>query len=304
VVVPATDAPPTLDRCLRALHTASGPVDELLPVPSPSGLGPAAARNRGAGMASGDVLVFVDADVVVRPDALERIRAAFRSEPRLGAVFGAYDSSPERAELVSSFRNLLHHHVHSTSPGAATTFWAGLGAVRRDALADVGGFDADRYPTATIEDIDLGERLKARGWPVALDPRIRGTHLKRWTLTGMVRGDFSDRGRPWTALRLRSGSASTALNLGWRHRASAVACVAAVGAAPRRPLAAPALGWSALMALNHGFYGLLARRLGPLGLLAGPGLHALHHLTAVAAVGAGVLDHWFERVRRRGGEPR
>jgi transposase len=33
---------------------------------------------------------------------------------------------------VSRFRNLLHHHTHTTHPGPACTFWAGCGAVRRE----------------------------------------------------------------------------------------------------------------------------------------------------------------------------
>ncbi|MGH7896935.1 MAG: acetone carboxylase subunit gamma, partial [Candidatus Binatia bacterium] len=44
----------------------------------------------------------------------------------------------------SRFRNLLHRHVHQEGAGPATTFWAGLGAIRREAFERVGGFDALR----------------------------------------------------------------------------------------------------------------------------------------------------------------
>ena len=120
----------------------------MVVVTEPAGEGPAAARNRGAEQVAGDVIVFVDADVTVHPDALERIREAFAADPELAAVFGSYDDAPAAPQLVSQFRNLLHHHVHSSSPGPAETFWAGLGAVRREPFLAAGGFDSARFPAA------------------------------------------------------------------------------------------------------------------------------------------------------------
>ena len=131
-----------------------------------------------------------------------------RPTPRLVAVFGSYDDQPADPAPVSRFRNLLHHHVHSSSPGPAETFWAGLGAIRRDAFLAAGGFDAARYPEPAIEDIELGTRLVADGASIVLDPQIRGTHLKRWSLTSMVRTDLVRRGIPWVQLQLESGRSS------------------------------------------------------------------------------------------------
>lgn len=296
VVVPATDQPPTLARCTAALAEAGA--DEVVVVDGPRALTVCEARNAGARRATGDVVVFVDADVVVRPDALARIRAAFDDFPGLTAVFGSYDDTPEGG-TVAAFRNLLHHHVHQAAAGPAGTFWSGLGAVRRDAFLAVGGFDAQRFPLPSIEDIDLGTRLVAAGARIRLDPAIQGTHLKAWTLRTMVTADFARRGVPWVRLMLRSGRGSTALNLGWRHRLSA-ALSAAGGAAllARRPGTA-AVALAALLGLNHEFYGLLARRRGPGEAAVGVGLHVVHHLTAVAAVPAAVVLHLAEK--RHGG---
>ena len=95
-VVPATDGAVTLDRCLAAILAAEQPPEEIivvrapgmpaaigpgvLSVDSPGFGGPAAARNAGALIATGDALVFVDADVAVRPDAFIRIRAWFDAQ--------------------------------------------------------------------------------------------------------------------------------------------------------------------------------------------------------------------------------
>ena len=297
VIVPATDAPPTLDRCAAAIRAASRNGDELVVVEGPLPANAARARNLGARRAQGDVLVFVDADVELHRDALDGIRAALDAEPELAAVFGSYDDEPSAPGIVSRFRNLLHHHVHHDAPGPATTFWTGLGAVRREAFEAVGGFDES---VEMMEDIDLGMRLAAAGRRIELEPRIQGTHLKRWDLRSMLWTDFANRGIPWVQLLLRHRGSTTTLNLGWRHRLSALASIAGVGGVLlRRPLVvASAVG--SLVALNHRFYRLLLRKRGAVESAAAVPLHALHHLAGIAAVPFGVLRHLRERRGRRG----
>lgn len=282
VVVPATNDPPTLGACLEAIAGTEQPPEQVVVVTE--GDGPAAARNAGVDDAKGEIVVFVDADVLPHADSFSRIRAAFDRDPELTAVFGSYDDAPADPGTVSQFRNLLHHHVHQQGAGQATTFWAGLGAMRVDAFRAAGGFDAARYRLPSVEDIDLGTRVVAAGGRIVLDPLLRGTHLKGWTLSDMVRTDLWQRGVPWVELVLRHGAGSTALNLGWRHRASAVAALtAAAGILRGRPLTTIA-GLAGLVALNRDFYELLLRRRGPAAAAAGIGLHAVHHVTGAVAV--------------------
>jgi hypothetical protein len=299
-VVPATDRPPSLERCLAAIRGAEAAPEQLLCVTEPAGAGPAAARNAGARAADGELLVFVDSDVVVRPDAFARIRAAFDGDPGLGALFGAYDQEPEAPDAVSGFRNLLHHSVHAAAAGDASTFWAGLGAVRRETFDEVGGFDADRFPLPSVEDIDLGIRLSAAGHRISLDPAVQGTHLRRWTLGEMIRVDLLRRGIPWTRLVLESGASRDALNLSPRHRAGMAASVlVALGLCARRPRLA-LLGLVASVALNARLYALVLRRRGPGQAAAAVVLHLVHHLTAAAAAVAATVAH----LGRKGLRPR
>jgi glycosyltransferase involved in cell wall biosynthesis len=151
--------------CLQAALASLAPSDELLVVfdgPTselPTWLeasaatvlhtgqrsGPAAARNLAAKEARGEILLFVDADVELHPDAVERVRRHFGADQSLQALFGSYDDRPAAAGVVSRFRNLLHHHTHTSQPGPACTFWAGCGAVRRERFLALGGFDAEAY---------------------------------------------------------------------------------------------------------------------------------------------------------------
>jgi glycosyltransferase involved in cell wall biosynthesis len=294
-IVPATNAPPTLVECLGAIRAADEPPEEV--IVAEDGNGPADARNRGAGRATGAVLVFVDADVVVHPDAFMRMRRAFDLDPELAALFGSYDDSPADQGVVSTFRNLLHHQVHQAGAGRATTFWAGLGAVRREVFEASGGFDAERYPAPSVEDIELGARLADAGCRIELDPLLQGTHLKAWTLYGMVEADFWARGVPWVELLLRRGNSSSTLNLGWRHRLSAIAALGVVGSLLRGRPARTALALGVLVSLNRSFYSLLARKQGSARAVVGVWLHVLHHVLATLSVPVGIVEYLRGRGR-------
>ncbi len=183
--------------------------------------GPAMARNIGARAATGDVVLFVDADVAVQPEVIDRIAHNFEADPDLAACFGSYDEHPAAQNFLSQYKNLFHHYVHQSAQADASTFWAGCGAIRRDLFLKVGGF-SETYPRPSIEDIELGCRLKATGSKLQLDKEIQCQHLKRWTWRSLLRSDILDRGVPWTELILRAGAFVNDLNLQTHNRVSVV----------------------------------------------------------------------------------
>ena len=252
----------------------------LLSIPGPSG--PAVARNRGAAIAAGSVLAFIDSDVVIAEDALKRVVAAF-ALPEISAVFGAYDDQPADPNFVSQARNLAHAFVHQRSSADASTFWAGLGAVRANAFAHVDGFD-ERFTQPCVEDIDLGYRMREAGFRIVLDPAIRGQHLKRWTVWSMLRTDIFQRGIPWTQLLHQYRTMRNDLNLSYTDRASVVVayllCACAVAALWRMPFFWSALACvAALAALDWPYYAFLTRHRGLLFTLAWFPLRVLFHLS-------------------------
>lgn len=247
--------------------------------------GPAAARNLAAAHARTDLLLFVDADVQVHRDAIERLRHRFIAEPELVALFGSYDDQPAAPGLVSRFRNLLHHHTHTSHPGAAITFWAGLGAIRRDAFLAVGGFDAAAYVQPSIEDIELGLRLHGGGARLALDPTILGTHHKRWTLRSMLVTDIRQRAIPWSRLLLQRGPLPATLNLDRKARFSAAGSLVLLGALPAAAAFPGLATWlllafvgslALILALNRPLHRLLRRQMGWLQGSLGVALHILY----------------------------
>ncbi len=182
--------------------------------------GPAYARNAGSVAAVGDILVFVDADVVIAPGTLRAFAETFDRHPDVDAVFGSYDDAPATTDFVSQYKNLFHHFVHQQASEEAATFWSGCGAVRRTVFQASGGFDAVRYPRPCIEDIELGYRLRAAGHRIRLNKDIQVKHLKRWSLRGMMKTDVFDRGVPWTLLILERRRLPNDLNLHFSQRLS------------------------------------------------------------------------------------
>jgi GT2 family glycosyltransferase len=179
--------------------------------------GPAAARNLGAQLAYGDLLLFIDSDVTISPTTIAAVVERFRAEPDIQALIGSYDDEPTARNFLSQYKNLLHHFMHQKARADGSTFWGACGAIRRETFLKSGGFD-ERYRRPSIEDIELGYRLKAAGHRLCVDKRLQVTHHKRWSALTLLESDFLRRALPWSRLILRSGRLENDLNIDWASR--------------------------------------------------------------------------------------
>ncbi len=183
--------------------------------------GPATARNIGAEAAKGDIIFFIDADVTIYPDTLEKIATVFQNDHQLAALIGSYDDQPGASNFLSQYKNLFHHYNHQIGSEEASTFWGACGGIRRDIFLNMGGFD-ESYRRPCIEDIELGYRLKAKGYRIRLCKNIYVKHLKHWTPYSLLRADFFYRALPWTELIHRDRNFVNDLNLQWSSRLSVI----------------------------------------------------------------------------------
>src|ERR1700674_774510 len=303
VVIPVWNGRAHLAKCLEALAASTRKPDEIVVVDDGSDdgsatiarahghkvvcvaggpLGPATARNRGVNASYGDIIIFIDCDVAVHPETLGLMEQQFMANADLSGVFGSYDDRPTEAGLISGYRNLLHHHVHQRSLREASTFWAGCGAIRRKVFEAADGFD-ETYRWASIEDIELGLRLRRADHRLLLCPEIQATHRKRWNLLQVIHTDVFRRAIPWTRLLLSQGSLPNDLNLRMENRVSAIAAWALLlllvfGAGNLPLLGAAVVPIALLLACNSGLYRLFHQRRGFLFSLGAIGLHWLHYL--------------------------
>ncbi len=209
------------DGTTRAAIEASGATY----LATPRNGGPGFARNFAAAAAKGDLLWFVDADVVIDARSALRIQAHFL-QPTIWAMFGSYDANPPARNFASQYKNLVHRHYHQRGRLDASTFWSGCGVVRRDHFLSLGGFDVDAFHEPSIEDIELGYRMRDAGGRIVLDPEFMCTHLKDWTLKEVVLNDVLKRALPWSRLLVRRTDRTSDLNVSTSERIRAgVSCL-------------------------------------------------------------------------------
>jgi glycosyltransferase involved in cell wall biosynthesis len=319
VVIPVRNGGDRFRLCLSSLADADPPPREVIVVADgnsdgswrvaqefglkvlrlPAASGPGRARNAGALQATGDVLLFVDADVTIRRDTISRIAAAFRDHPEIAALFGSYDDAPAEPNFLSQYKNLMHHHVHRTAKSEASTFWAGCGAVRRNVFLEMGGFDSG-YRHPMIEDIEFGYRLRKAGYRILLLKDLQVKHLKRWNAGSLLKADVFYRALPWTHLILNGGGMVDDLNLRASNRLSVLVIFGlslSLAMAPWVPGAIlPALLLMTILVwLNRDLYRFLMKKRGLRFLLQAIPWQLFYFLYSGLAFATGYLIHLFTR---------
>jgi glycosyltransferase involved in cell wall biosynthesis len=327
VIIPVFNGGPMLEQCLSAIDSASAPEFEVLLVDDgstdgmtrPAALrhaarlialeqqhGPAFARNCGASAARGEIIFFTDADVLLHADALSIALGQLDADPHLSAVFGSYDDQPGHASFLSQYRNLYHHWVHQNGNVEASTFWTGCGAIRREVFLEMHGFSVD-YRRPSIEDIELGMRLRESGHRIRLEKTMLGKHMKHWTFWNMLRTDIFLRGVPWVELVLRHGRMSSDLNLSLGSRIATILA----GLLALCLLVFPLAGYTAalwpaaallilgLVATQWAFYRYLAEKRSSAFALAVVPMQVLFFLGCAIAVPLGFIRHHLGKRRSR-----
>lgn len=142
-----------------------------------SNKGPAAARNIGVKYAKGDVVLFLDADVILFPETLNRVINLFKEDPDLFALTGVWDKKQKGNGFFRKFKALRDwsYWINERDPkNYYYLFSTRVAAIRKDLFVRLGGFDTT-YKAALIEDIELTYRI-AKRYAVIFDPKVRVYH--------------------------------------------------------------------------------------------------------------------------------
>ncbi len=137
--------------------------------------GPAAARNAAVKKARGDILVFLDADVICYRDTLERIAKKFKTDPDLTAITGVWDKHQHTNAFFPQFkamRDWSYWINERESDGYYYLFSTRIAAIRRDVFLRLGGFnEAFRQ----MEDVEFTYRI-AKRYAIIFAPEVRVHH--------------------------------------------------------------------------------------------------------------------------------
>jgi hypothetical protein len=149
--------------------------------------GPAYSRNRGVELARGEILAFVDGDVVVEADTLGRMLGVLGDRPDIDGVSASQDVTAGASNFTSQYWNLLVRFGEQRHHGPSAQFAQSCGAVRRQAFLDAGMYDEWRFATPSLEGVELGARLLATGGGALLSPQLKVRHLKAHDLSSVCR---------------------------------------------------------------------------------------------------------------------
>ncbi len=313
VIVPVFNAAGYIERCLEALIASTYPSFEIIVVDDcstdnseaiarqnevtvlqlSSQSGPAAARNFGALHARGEIILFIDSDVIVQRETIALAVNNFQNNPEIVAVFGSYDDKPQEKNFMSQYRNLFHHFNHQHSDTEAHTFWAGCGAIRKEIFKEMDGFNQKRYTKPSIEDIELGNRIHKKGYRIILNRDLQVKHLKRWEFLSVLQTDIFQRAIPWSRLILETKFMPKDLNLQITHKISSLSVALMILVIPFLLLGdtqfyhipvVPVAGlffstlFVSFLILNQDLYSFFAKRKGIIFMVQVIPLHLLYYL--------------------------
>lgn len=156
---------------------------EVFPVPDPGGL--AAGRNVALSHASGDILLGIDADVVIEPNYVQEMEKKFLAHPNLAALCGRLDERFK--ETPADLWRAVHMHQHFGPDERLNpqVLFGANSACRVAALKQINGWN-ERFRTNS-EDLDLTVRLIKSGFSCLYFPTCQAWHLRRDTPLSVLR---------------------------------------------------------------------------------------------------------------------
>lgn len=209
VIIPVYNSERTIIPCLEGIGRSSYPHYEIIVVddasrdrsvelartysshiyPMETNQGANQARNFGARQAQGDILVFIDSDIVVQEDTLTRI-ADKLNQADSPALVGVYTGSNRSQNLITRYKNNWIRFSYILYSGKIDWMFGSISAIRKTTFDRTGGFRAQLAAKDGIDDIEFGKRLVEAGIVIELDSNLEVTHLKEFTLFSLLKNEF------------------------------------------------------------------------------------------------------------------
>ncbi|MEN8262306.1 MAG: glycosyltransferase family 2 protein [Nitrospirota bacterium] len=121
--------------------------------------GPARARNRGVNEARGEIIFFLDSDVIVLDGTVPEVRDYFQENPSANCVIGVCATEPLNKGFVPKYMAMFEYiHLLDTPGNKVSVFAPRCGAIKKELFLEAGGYD-ESYKGADVEDFELARRI-------------------------------------------------------------------------------------------------------------------------------------------------
>ncbi|MDI6785211.1 MAG: glycosyltransferase family 2 protein [bacterium] len=208
IIIPVYNASNTLKECLEAIFASNYSNYEVILIDDCSTdnsleiannfpckivklsqkSGAAAARNKGAETAQGEIIFFIDSDIIITPNALSIINENF-SNLEISGVVGLLSAKLRFKNFASQYKNLWMHYTYKILPDFVGVSYTSITAFRRNIFLELGGFDKC-YKDANVEDTEFGQRFLTKNYKIYSDKRLEAEHIKHYTLNQVLMLDF------------------------------------------------------------------------------------------------------------------
>ena len=187
IIIPVYNSSLTLNECLSSIFSSTFNDFEVIVVSGNStdnsveiakkyktkiielseNKGPALARNKGSELAQGEILLFIDSDVIINKDSLNLIAKNFEFK-NVNAIQGIYSHNPDYKYLATQFyQSYLCYYVWPPKKKYVSTLVTACFAIRSKIFIDLGGFDIS-IENASCEDEKFGYLLISKGHKILL----------------------------------------------------------------------------------------------------------------------------------------
>ena len=210
VIIPAYNSEKTITSCLESAVSQNLPKDNYdvtliddgstdktqaiarefaVNVVPQKNQGPAAARNNGAVLAKGDILIFTDSDCELEPEFIKKITEPIVKNPEIVGVQGSYKT--KQKEFIARFVQVEIETRYQKMAKKRFTDFIGTyaAAYRKDVFHTFGGFDTG-FPLASGEDAEFSYKLQSSGCKMVFEPQACVYHLHPSTLKSYLKIKF------------------------------------------------------------------------------------------------------------------
>ncbi len=216
IVIATHNSAPTINECLSAIFASDFKDFEVIIIDDASTdqtleiaggfpcrviklnehFGTAYARKTGINESAHNTTVFIDADIVIFNDTLNKLVSYLKDNPQASAVFGILSKTHPNKNFFSIYKNLYMHYVLKSCPDEIDFIYGSFFAVKND------GFSQKVCAKRYAEDTELGIQMYETGCRIFLEKELEVVHLKKYTLISFLKNDFCVPYH-WAALFLR-----------------------------------------------------------------------------------------------------
>ena len=209
IIIPVHNSQGTLPECLTAILKSDYKNYEIILVDDDStdnsaniakqfpchiintkiNKGAAAARNLGAQEAKNEILLFVDSDIIIKPDSISKIIAHLSKDNTIAGVVGVYDIYNRYTNFLSQYKHMIACYRDKLSENLdRDSFRGAFFAIKKECFKNH-KFDG-LFNKASVEDIEFSRELISLGYKFIIDKSNKVEHLKRFTMKSFLKNQY------------------------------------------------------------------------------------------------------------------